>query len=155
MPPPENELPPAREHHFDPKMAKTHAPAIPPLKSTSCNRPPPPGTLRGAQYPFQNDTEIRASKRGAKSALGGSMGRHRESPEAKKMPIREPKGCHKRVKNCDFSGPSRKTRNLTKIHYLLCFRHISHPRKRLFLAFFGIQNRGRNQESTKCPNKCS
>ena len=83
------------------------------------------------------------------------MGRHRESLEAKKMPIREPKGCHKRVKNCVFSGPSRKTRNLTKIHYLLCFRHISHPRKRLFWAFFGIQNRGRNQESTKCPNKCS
>ena len=67
----------------------------------------------------------------------GSLG---EPPGAKMKPKWTPKGSPKRSKNIVFSGSDGKLRNVTKIHYLLHFSHIGHPKKCQFGSFFRSQN---------------
>ena len=87
------------------------------------------GTLGVTQNLLKNDMKTRASKRGPKSALGGSMGRPREPPGAKMRPKWKPKGSKKRSKNIVFSCSDGKMRKVTNMHYLLHLSHIGQPPK--------------------------
>ena len=113
------------------------------------------GDPGGTQNPLKNVMKIRCSKRGPKSAPWGSLGSLGEPPGAQMRLKREPEGSQKRSKNGVFPGSDEKARNVSKPQYVLCFRHISHPRKRLFWATFNVPNRGRNREATKRSQKRS
>ena len=94
--------------------------AVPPIQFS--------GTLGGSQNPLKNDMKKRRSERGLKRTLGGSMGRPREPRGAPICPKWEPKESKNESKNGVFSGSTGKMEYVTKPHYLLYIKHISHPR---------------------------
>ena len=94
----------------------------------SCRRSSFLGPWGGTQNPLKNDMKKRRSERGLKRTLGGSMGRPREPRGAPICSKWEPKEPKNESKNVVVSGSTGKMEYVTKPHYLLYIKHISHPR---------------------------
>ena len=92
--------------------------------------PPTPrsGTLGGDPKSTKKRPEKKVLKKRSQKRPWGLHGAPQGAPGAQIWPKWEPKGSQNESKNGVFSGSARKMEYVTKPHYLLYIKHISHPR---------------------------